>query len=138
MQRPRSLKDILAGLIFIGFGLAFGIAAARLPDRHRAAHGAGLLPAGARRRARPRSALAIVVKGLLAAAADGALGRGALARAWCSLTAALVFFGATVRGLGLAPGALRRPPSSARSRAGATRLVGARAARGGPDRSSAC
>ena len=42
----------VAGLIFIGFGLAFGIAALGYRARHRAPHGAGLFPAGARRRAR--------------------------------------------------------------------------------------
>ena len=46
--------------------------------------------------------LAIVAKGVTAAAADGGIGPVPW-RAVVLLTAALVFFGATVKGLGLAP-----------------------------------
>ena len=66
-QRPcrRSLKDLLAGLVFIAFGLAFAIAALELRSRHRLPHGAGLFPAGARRHPRRCSASSIVVEGIV-------------------------------------------------------------------------
>ncbi len=101
MQRPRSLKDILSGLIFIGIGLAFGFAASgyQLGTAFRMGPGyfplflAGVLVVlGA----------AIVVKGLLAQAPDDP----AAPRPWRGLVlllGAILFFGATIRGLGLVP-----------------------------------
>ena len=100
MER-RSLKDILSGLIFVGIGLAFGIAAAGYEIGTALRMGPGYFPlvlAGVL----GALGLAIVAKGLLSAAEDGAFGvlpwRGLVL-----LTVALVFFGATVRGLGIAP-----------------------------------
>jgi hypothetical protein len=101
MERPRSLKDILSGLIFIGCGLAFGIAASGYPIGTALRMGPGYFPlvlAGTL----VALGAAIVAKGLLARASDGELGTVPW-RGVALLTAALVFFGATVRGLGLAP-----------------------------------
>jgi hypothetical protein len=100
MPTPRASKDVLAGLIFIGFGLAFGIAAARYPLGTALRMGPGYFPlllAGAL----ALLGAAIVGKGLLAAG-DGALGPVPW-RAAALVTAALGFFGATVAGLGLGP-----------------------------------
>ena len=81
--------------------------------------------------------VAIVAKGVTAAAAETPIGpvpwRGAIL-----ILAALVFFGATVRGLGLVLRRSSAPPSSARWRAGSN-AAGRRAAdRRLPDRSPAC
>jgi hypothetical protein len=93
------LKDILTGLIFIGFGAAFGYAASgyELGTAFRMGPGyfplvlAGLLAL---------LGVLIVAKGVTAAAADGEFGvvpwRGLVL-----IIAALIFFGATVHGLGL-------------------------------------
>ena len=99
---PRAgLKDILSGLIFVGFGLAFGYAASGYPLGTAFRMGPGYFPlvlAGVL----GVIGLAIVAKGVTAAAADGDIGPVPW-RAVVLLTAALVFFGATVKGLGLAP-----------------------------------
>jgi hypothetical protein len=94
-------RDVLAGLIFLGFGLAFGIAAAGYPIGTALRMGPGYFPlvlAGCL----GLLGAAIAAKGLLGTGDDGGLGavpwRGGLL-----LAAALVFFGATVSGLGLGP-----------------------------------
>jgi hypothetical protein len=101
MQGPRSLRDILSGLIFVGIGLAFGIAATGYELGTALRMGPGYFPlllAGAL----VLIGAAIVVKGLLPAGEAGGIGvlpwRGLVL-----LLGAVVFFGATVRGLGLAP-----------------------------------
>jgi hypothetical protein len=100
MQRG-SLKDVLAGLIFIGIGLAFGIAAAGYEIGTALRMGPGYFPlvlAGVL----VALGAAIVAQGFLAAADGGGIGRVPW-RGLVLLLAALVFFGATIRGLGLAP-----------------------------------
>jgi hypothetical protein len=98
MQRA-GIRDILSGLIFLGFGGAFGFAAAgyELGTAFRMGPGyfpmvlavvLGLLGVG------------IMVKGVTEAAADPTVGPVPWRAAFLIL-AALVFFGATVRGVGL-------------------------------------
>ena len=101
MQRPRSHKDILSGLIFIGIGLAFGIAASGYQLGTAFRMGPGYFPvvlAGAM----VLLGVAIVAKGLLTAVPDDPPApipwRGILL-----LVGAILFFGATIRGLGLVP-----------------------------------
>jgi hypothetical protein len=98
MQRA-GIKDILSGLIFVGLGGAFGYAASGYPIGTAFRMGPGYFPlllGGAL----VALGVAIVVKGVTAAAAEAPIGpvpwRGAIL-----ILAALVFFGATVRGLGL-------------------------------------
>jgi len=93
------IKDILSGLLFVGFGAAFGYAATGYPLGTAFRMGPGYFPlllAGAL----AVLGVAILIKGVTAAAADSPVGvvpwRGAL-----FLLGALVYFGATVRGLGL-------------------------------------
>ena len=100
MERA-GIKDILSGLIFVGFGAAFGYAASGYPLGTAFRMGPGYFPlvlAGAL----VVLGIAILVKGVTAATSDGPIGavpwRGAVL-----VLAALVFFGATVRGLGLVP-----------------------------------
>jgi hypothetical protein len=100
MQRA-GIKDILSGLIFIGLGAAFGYAASGYELGTAFRMGPGYFPlllAGAL----ALLGVAIVVKGVTAAAADTPIGvvpwRGAVL-----VLGALVYFGATVRGLGLVP-----------------------------------
>lgn len=99
MERP--IKDILAGLVFLGFAAAFGIAAAGYPLGTALRMGPGYFPL-----------LLAGVLGLVGAAILGGalLGRGEAGglgampwRATVLLLGAIVFFGASVRGLGLAP-----------------------------------
>ena len=97
----KSLKDVLAGLIFAGLGLAFGIAAAGYELGTALRMGPGYFPlvlAGLM----GVLGVAIVAKGVFRAAEDGALGNVPW-RGLVLILAALVFFGATIRGLGLAP-----------------------------------
>ena len=98
MERA-GIKDILSGLIFVGFGAAFGYAATGYPIGTALRMGPGYFPlvlAGAL----VLLGLAILVKGVTAAASDTPVGiipwRGAV-----FVLGALVYFGATVRGLGL-------------------------------------
>ena len=98
MQRA-GIKDILSGLIFVGLGAAFGYAAIGYPIGTAFRMGPGYFPlvlAGAL----AALGVAIVAKGATAVAAETPIGpvpwRGAIL-----ILAALVFFGATVRGLGL-------------------------------------
>jgi hypothetical protein len=96
------LKDILAGLIFIGFGATFGYAASGYPLGTAFRMGPGYFPlvlAGVL----AAIGAAIVVKGITAAASEGGIGRVPW-RAVVLLLGALVFFGATIKGVGLGPG----------------------------------
>ena len=95
------LKDVLAGLIFLGFGAAFGYAASGYPLGTAFRMGPGYFPlvlAGVL----GALGLAIIAKGITAAAAEGGIGPVPW-RAVVLLTVALVFFGATIKGLGLGP-----------------------------------
>jgi hypothetical protein len=100
MQRA-GIKDILSGLIFLGMGAAFGYAATGYPLGTALRMGPGYFPlvlAGVLM----ALGLAIGAKGLTAAAADGGIGRVPW-RAIVLILGALVFFGATIRGIGLGP-----------------------------------
>jgi hypothetical protein len=103
-MRRAGLSDVLCGLIFLGFGAAFGYAASGYPLGTAVRMGPGYFPlllAGLL----GLLGAAIVAKGVTAAAAEGEIGtipwRGIVL-----VLAALVFFGATVRGLGLVAGLL--------------------------------
>jgi hypothetical protein len=101
MQRQTSLRDILSGLIFAGIGLAFGYAASGYEIGSAVRMGPGYFPlvlAGAM----VALGAAIVVKGLRATAPEEPL-TGPPWRGAVLLLGAIVFFGATLRGLGLAP-----------------------------------
>jgi hypothetical protein len=100
MQRA-GIRDILSGLIFVGLGAAFGYAAAGYDLGTAFRMGPGYFPlvlAGLM----ALLGLAIVAKGVTAAAAEGEIGpvpwRGVVL-----ILAALVYFGAGIRGLGLVP-----------------------------------
>ena len=95
------IRDIVSGLIFVGFGAAFGYAATGYPLGTALRMGPGYFPlvlAGTL----VVLGIAVIAKGVTAAASDTGLGvvpwRGAIL-----IVGALVFFGATVRGLGLVP-----------------------------------
>jgi hypothetical protein len=100
MQRP--IKDVLAGITFIGFGVAFAVGATSYPIGSAARMGPGLYP--------------LLVGGLLAVLGAIIVIKPALeqdgdsgpltAPAWRGAALALgaiVVFGLTVRGLGLLP-----------------------------------
>lgn len=100
MTTQKSLKDLLAGLIFVGFGLAFGYAALSYEIGTALRMGPGYFPlilAGI-----------IIVLGVvtLLQSASGP-DKTPIGRAqWLALVlilGGLAFFGLTVRGLGLAP-----------------------------------
>ncbi|MBP7002362.1 tripartite tricarboxylate transporter TctB family protein [Amaricoccus sp.] len=100
MERA-GIKDILSGLIFVAFGLAFGYAASTYELGSAFRMGPGYFPLVL---AAALTALgaAVVVKGWTAAAADSPIG----VTPWKGMVlvlGALVFFGATIRGLGLVP-----------------------------------
>ncbi len=101
MQRHRSIKDVLSGLIFIGFGAAFGIAATGYEFGTALRMGPGYFPI-LLATALAGLGVAILIKGLAAAVSDNDLGIVSW-RAVVLISAAILFFGATVRGLGLAP-----------------------------------
>lgn len=101
MQQPRSLKDILSGLIFIGIGLAFGYASTGYQLGTAFRMGPGYFP--------------LLLAGVMVVLGAAIVGKGLLARLpddppapipWRGillLGGAIVFFGATIRGLGLVP-----------------------------------
>ena len=96
----RALKDILAGSAFIGFGLAFAGIATTYEVGTTLEMGPGYFPLALGLLLAALGA-AIIVKGFLA---DEGLPVGRVPwRAVALLTAALIFFGVTVRGLGLVP-----------------------------------
>jgi hypothetical protein len=95
----RALKDILAGSIFIALGLAFALGALAYDIGTPLRMGPGYVP--------------LVLGGLLAALGAGVIVKGFVAgaseeiggldwRAMILVTAAILFFGITVRGLGVA------------------------------------
>lgn len=95
------IKDILTGLIFLGFAAAFGTAASGYQLGTAFRMGPGYFPlllSGAL----GVLGVAILVKGVTAAASDTPIGpvpwRGAVL-----ILGALIAFGASVRGLGLVP-----------------------------------
>lgn len=100
LQAQRALKDILAGGVFIVIGLAFASGALSYDIGTPVRMGPGYVPLvlGALLAA---LGIGIVTKGLIAGEGD-ALG-GFEWRAVILITAALIFFGVTVRGLGAAP-----------------------------------
>jgi hypothetical protein len=95
-----ALKDLLAGLVFIGFGLAFAIGAASYDIGTALRMGPGYFPlvlGGI-----------LVVLGIVIIAKGFVAGEGAEIgqipwRAMAFIVAALLFFGATIRGLGVVP-----------------------------------
>ena len=95
-----SLKDLLAGLVFIGFGLAFSIGATTYEIGTALRMGPGYFP--------------LVLGGLLVLLGIVIIAKGFVAgegadigrvpwRAAVMILGALLFFGATVRGLGIVP-----------------------------------
>jgi hypothetical protein len=97
----RSIRDICAGLIFLGFGLAFGFAASGYQLGTALRMGPGYFPlllAGV---------LSLVGVGILVNALRGRGEAGSFGvvpwRAALLVLGAILFFGASVRGLGLAP-----------------------------------
>jgi Tripartite tricarboxylate transporter TctB family len=94
----RSLKDLLAGAIFIGFGLAFALGALDYEVGTPLRMGPGYMPL-ALGLIQAGLGVLIVVKGLLAGEGEP-IGTFDW-RAAAFITAALLFFGLTVRGLGV-------------------------------------
>ena len=101
MTVQRSLKDLLAGLIFIGLGLAFGYATLDYDIGSAFRMGPGYFPLVL--------SIILTLLGLLTTVQSFASGpdETPIGRApWLALVlilGAIVFFGVTVRGLGLAP-----------------------------------
>jgi len=100
MDARKSLKDLIAGLIFIAFGLAFGYASLGYPIRTALRMGPGFFP--------------LVLSGILIVLGAAILIQGFFATAespigptpWLGLlllVSALFIFGFTVHGLGLVP-----------------------------------
>lgn len=101
MKSLKISKDLLAGLIFIGFGLAFGYASLNYQVGTAFRMGPGYFPLllsgiiiflG----------VIILLQSFATAAEEGPIG-GVPWRGLALIMAALVFFGFTVRGLGLLP-----------------------------------
>jgi hypothetical protein len=101
VELQKSRKDLLSGLIFLGFGAAFSITALGYPMGSGLRMGAGFFP----------FALGQILCGFgIAVTAKGFLHRGEAEhlgsipwRGAVLILGALIFFGACVRGLGLAP-----------------------------------
>jgi hypothetical protein len=93
-----ALKDILAGAIFIGFGLAFAIGALAYPIGSPLNMGPGYVPLALGILLIGLGGL-IIVKGFIAGEGEP-IGRVEW-RAVVLVTASLLFFGITVRGLGV-------------------------------------
>lgn len=96
----RAIKDLLAGLVFIGFGLAFAVGAATYEIGTALRMGPGYFP--------------LVLGGLLVLLGVAIVVKGTVAgddadigpipwKAALVIVAALVFFGATIRDLGVVP-----------------------------------
>ena len=100
MKLQDAFKDLLAGLAFIGFGLAFAIGAAGYQVGTARAMGPGYFPLvlGGILVA---LGLLIIVKGFIAG--EGAVVGSVPWRALVVIVAAILFFGATIRGLGVVP-----------------------------------
>jgi hypothetical protein len=99
----RGLNDILAGAVFVVFGLAFAIGAATYEVGTPLRMGPGYFPLVLGGLLAVLG-IAIVVKGLVAG--DGEAIGPIPWRSMVLIVAALVFFGITVRGLGVAPSVL--------------------------------
>jgi hypothetical protein len=99
LEIRRALKDLLAGGMFIAFGLAFAFGAFDYAIGTPLNMGPGYMPLVLGLMLAGLGA-AIVVKGFIAGS-DEPLG-GVPWRAVILVTAALIFFGVTVRGLGVA------------------------------------
>ena len=101
MQTHRSTKDLVAGVIFIGFGLAFGYAALNYQIGTALRMGPGYFPL--------MLSGIMVMLGVIITMQSFVIGPDAtpIGRVpWFALVlilGGLVFFGVTVRGLGLAP-----------------------------------
>jgi hypothetical protein len=93
-------KDLLAGAIFVGFGLAFAVTASTYEVGSPLRMGPGFFPLAI-------GGVLVVLGALIAisgyVAADGGEIGTVPWRAVVLLIAAILFFGLTVRGLGLAP-----------------------------------
>jgi putative tricarboxylic transport membrane protein len=99
-DRPRALKDILAGLAFVGFGLAFAVSATAYEIGTTVRMGPGYFPL-------VLGGLLVLLGGFIAAKGFLASEEGAIGtipwRALALIVGAVLFFGLTVRGLGLVP-----------------------------------
>ena len=97
---PRALKDILAGLAFVVFGLGFAVVATSYEIGTTLRMGPGYFPLAL-------GALLVILGGLILAkgvVAGEAEAIGAISwRALGLILGAVVFFGLAVRGLGLVP-----------------------------------
>jgi hypothetical protein len=96
----RAIKDVLAGVVFIGFGLAFSVGATSYDIGTALRMGPGYFP--------------LVLGGLLVLLGVVIIAKGFVAgegadigrvpwRAGVLIVGALLFFGATIRGLGVVP-----------------------------------
>ena len=102
MNGNRAVPDIVAGLIFVAFGLAFAVASRRYQLGTPLRMGPGYFPL-ALGGILVLLGLLIVGKGLVAGAgAEGRLGNVPW-RALVLIVVAVLFFGLTVRGLGIVP-----------------------------------
>jgi hypothetical protein len=95
-----ALKDALAGLVFIGFGLAFAVGALAYDVGTPVRMGPGFVPLALGVTLAGLGVL-IIVKGLIAG--EGAEIGQIPWRATALILASIVLFGLTVRGLGLVP-----------------------------------
>jgi Tripartite tricarboxylate transporter TctB family len=96
----RATKDVLAGVTFIGFGLAFAVGATTYEIGTALRMGPGYLPL-------VLGGL-LVLLGIFIVAKGFVAGEGAAVgripwKAALTIVAALLFFGATIRGLGVGP-----------------------------------
>lgn len=100
MRTRRALKDILAGSVFVAFGLAFAVGATSYEIGTTLRMGPGYFP--------------LVLGGLLVLLGVAIVGKGVIAgdggaigaipwKAALLIAGAVLFFGLTVRGLGLVP-----------------------------------
>jgi hypothetical protein len=99
LELRRALKDVLAGAVFVVLGLAFAIGALAYNIGTPLRMGPGYMPL-ALGIVLVGLGLAVVVKGFLAG--EGESIGGLEWRALILITAAVIFFGVTVRGFGLA------------------------------------
>ncbi len=97
---PRSAKDVLAGLTFVGFGLAFALGALAYDIGDPVRMGPGFFPLVV-------GVLLSILGVLIAITRSSETGDGALTappwRAAGLIIGAILIFGLTVRGLGLVP-----------------------------------
>jgi len=96
----RAMKDILAGLVFIAFGLAFAGAAASYEIGTTVRMGPGFFPL-ALGSLLSFLGLVVIVKGFVAG--EGGLIGTVPWKATFLIAGAILFFGLTIRGLGMVP-----------------------------------